>query len=162
MTGFATDYQHAEIQKVVDEAGGAETMRKSIEMLEEGAAVSDLPFWKPPKDFKMAIPSRARALLWGREARRQAFETEAGRELMATAYYDDGLMADDDGKYLLMTERDQLHNDSVKSQKATRKEKTQARIEKQKAGKDEWKDALGRMMLSTGASVHGERSIPPE
>ena len=81
---------------------------------------------------------------------------------MATAYYDDGLMADDDGKYLLMTERDQLHNDSVKSQKATRKEKTQARIEKQKAGKDEWKDALGRMMLSTGASVHGERSIPPE
>ena len=35
-------------------------------------------------------------------------------------------------------------------------------LEKQKAGKDEWKDALGRMMLSTGASVHGERSIPPE
>ena len=44
----------------------------------------------------MPIPSWARALLWGREARRQAFETEAGRELVATAYYDDGLVADGD------------------------------------------------------------------
>ena len=65
--------------------------------------MSDLPFWRPPSDFKMPIPSRARALLWGREARRQAFETEAGRELVATAYYDDGLVADGAGKYLLMT-----------------------------------------------------------
>ena len=37
-----------------------------------------------------------------------------------------------------------------------------AKIEKEKVGKDEWKDALARMMMSTGASIHGERSIPHE
>ena len=42
--------------------------------------------------------------------------------------------------------------------KATKK---LTKIEKEKAGKDEWKDALARMMMSTGASIHGERSIPP-
>ena len=46
-----------------------------------------------------------------------------------------------------------------KEAKATKK---LTKIEKEKAGKDEWKDALARMMMSTGASIHGERSIPHE
>ena len=111
--------------------------------------------------LKMPIPSRARALLWGREARRQAFETEAGRKLVATAYYDDGLVADGDGKYLLMTDRDKKHSESAKSVVEAKATKKLTKIEKEKAGKDEWKDALARMMMSTGASIHGERSIPP-
>ena len=63
---------------------------------------------------------------------------------------------------MLMTDRDKKHNDSAMSTKEAKAAKKLAKIEKEKAGKDEWKGALARMMMGTGASIHGERSIPHE
>ncbi len=59
-------------------------------------------------------------------------------------------------------DRNKKHSESAKSAKEAKATKKLAKIEKEKVGKDEWKDALARMMMSTGASIHGERSIPHE
>jgi hypothetical protein len=155
MNKKSTEYQQEAILRGVEEEGlKGEALMQQLNMLKEDPKMilSDLPLW--PAKLKIPLPSRARVLLWSREARRELFETEDGRMLGERAFYEDGLTRNANGTYLLYSERERGRKGAANNATDKRDAKKRKKIEIEKAPAAEFAGALGRMGLGFDCEGH--------